>query len=89
MSVSPVRPQPSVFILVAMSALGPIALNIFLPSMPGLARELSVDYGTVQLTLTFFLVGLGVVIGAELNAALAEVPRDSLENAAQGEMPEA
>lgn len=60
MSVSPVRPQPSVFILVAMSALGPIALNIFLPSMPGLARELSVDYGTVQLTLTFFLVGLGV-----------------------------
>jgi len=60
MSNPPVRTQPSVFILVAMSALGPIALNIFLPSMPGLAKELAVDYGTVQLTLTFFLVGLGV-----------------------------
>lgn len=60
MSALPVRTQPSVFILVAMSALGPIALNIFLPSMPGLAKELAVDYGTVQLTLTFFLVGLGV-----------------------------
>lgn len=60
MSVSPVRTQPSVFILVAMSALGPIALNIFLPSMPGLAKELKVDYGTVQLTLTFFLIGLGL-----------------------------
>lgn len=59
MSVPPARTQPSVFILVAMSALGPLALNIFLPSMPGLAKELAVDYGTVQLTLTFFLVGLG------------------------------
>ncbi len=60
MSAPPVRTQPSVFILVAMTALGPLALNIFLPSMPGLAKELAVDYGTVQLTLTFFLVGLGV-----------------------------
>lgn len=60
MSVPPSRTQPSVFILVAMSALGPLALNIFMPSMPGLAKELAVDYGTVQLTLTFYLVGLGV-----------------------------
>ncbi len=43
-----------------MSALGPMALNIFMPSMPGLARQFGVDYGTVQLTLTFFLVGLSV-----------------------------
>ncbi|MEK9970360.1 MAG: multidrug effflux MFS transporter [Ferrovibrio sp.] len=60
MSVPPVRRQPSVFILVAMSALGPLALNIFMPSMPGLARELAVDYGTVQFTLTLFLIGLGL-----------------------------
>lgn len=43
-----------------MSALGPMALNIFLPSMPGLARELGVDNAQVQLTLTLFLVTLGV-----------------------------
>jgi membrane protein len=29
----------------------------------------------------FFIVGLGMVIGAELNAALAEVPENGLEEA--------
>lgn len=54
------RRLPSVFILVAMTALGPLALNIFMPSMPGLAKAFGVEYGVVQLTLTFYLVGLGV-----------------------------
>jgi DHA1 family bicyclomycin/chloramphenicol resistance-like MFS transporter len=57
---SPDKIMPSVAILVAMSALGPMALNIFMPSMPGLAKDLGVDYGLVQLTLTFYLVGLGL-----------------------------
>lgn len=43
-----------------MSALGPLALNIFMPSMPGLATRFGVDYGTVQLTLTLYLIGLSV-----------------------------
>ena len=43
-----------------MSALGPLALNIFLPSMPGLAQQFEVEYGTVQLTLTLYLVGLSL-----------------------------
>lgn len=43
-----------------MSAIGPMALNIFMPSMPGLARHFRVDYGLVQLTLTFYLIGLGL-----------------------------
>lgn len=43
-----------------MSALGPMALNIFLPSMPGLAQQFGVEYGTVQLTLTLYLVGLSL-----------------------------
>lgn len=43
-----------------MSAIGPMALNIFMPSMPGLARHFQVDYGLVQLTLTFYLIGLGL-----------------------------
>ncbi|WP_367182933.1 multidrug effflux MFS transporter [Ferrovibrio sp.] len=51
---------PSVVILVAMSALGPMALNIFMPSMPGLAKHFHVDYGLVQLTLTFYLIGLSL-----------------------------
>lgn len=59
MSTTPAPRLPSVFILVAITALGPLALNIFMPSMPGLAKHFNVDYGLVQLTLTFYLVGLG------------------------------
>ena len=40
--------RPSIAVLVAMSALGPLALNIFMPSMPGLARQFEVEYGTVS-----------------------------------------
>lgn len=60
LSESSPRRLPSVVILVAMSAIGPMALNIFMPSMPGLARHFQVDYGLVQLTLTFYLIGLGL-----------------------------
>ncbi|WP_374303107.1 multidrug effflux MFS transporter [Ferrovibrio sp.] len=60
LSESSPRRLPSIVILVAMSAIGPMALNIFMPSMPGLARHFQVDYGLVQLTLTFYLIGLGL-----------------------------
>lgn len=59
-SVADHAPRPSLFILIAMSAIGPIALNIFIPSMPGLQAEFATDYGTVQLTLTFYLASLAV-----------------------------
>ena len=52
--------RPSIAVLVAMSALGPLALNIFMPSMPGLAQQFEVEYGTVQLTLTLYLIGLSL-----------------------------
>jgi DHA1 family bicyclomycin/chloramphenicol resistance-like MFS transporter len=47
-------------ILVAVSTLGPLAMNIFVPSIPGLMREFSATSGTVQLTLTVYLVGIAV-----------------------------
>lgn len=59
MSSPPAQRLPSIVILVAMSALGPMALNIFMPSMPGLAKYFLVDYGLVQMTLTLYLIGLG------------------------------
>ena len=34
----------------------------------------------------FFIIGLGVVIGAELNAALAETPEESLEEGPKQEI---
>jgi DHA1 family bicyclomycin/chloramphenicol resistance-like MFS transporter len=55
-ATAPVR--PSYAILIAISAVGPLALNIFMPSMPGLQREFGVTYGVVQLTLTLYLIGM-------------------------------
>ena len=52
--------RPGLFILIAMSAIGPIALNIFIPSMPGLQAAFNTDYATVQLTLTCYLAALAV-----------------------------
>ncbi len=56
----PPRPRPPLFILVAISAIGPLALNIFIPSMPGLQQEFGVDYSSVQWTLTLYLIGLAI-----------------------------
>ncbi len=50
--------RPSLGILIAMTALGPTALNIFMASMPGMQQVFHTDYGTIQLTLTLYLVGL-------------------------------
>ncbi len=55
-----VVPRPSFAILVAISAIGPLALNIFIPSIPGLQKSFGISYGTAQLTLTLYLIGLAV-----------------------------
>lgn len=47
-------------ILIAISMIGPLAMNIFVPSIPGLMEEFSATSGTVQLTLTVYLSGLAV-----------------------------
>jgi DHA1 family bicyclomycin/chloramphenicol resistance-like MFS transporter len=41
-----------------MSTIGPLSLNIIVPAVPGLARTLSSDAATVQLTISLYLVGL-------------------------------
>tara|TARA_Y100001960_G_scaffold299970_1_gene348622 strand:+ start:1093 stop:2289 length:1197 start_codon:yes stop_codon:yes gene_type:complete len=51
---------PPLAILVVIAGLGPASLNIFLPSMPGMMRVYDTGYDTVQLTLTFYLIGLAV-----------------------------
>ncbi len=57
---SPDRILPPFALLVAISAIGPLSLNIFIPSMPGLQRSFGISYGVAQLTLTLFLVGMAV-----------------------------
>jgi len=53
------RNPPSLSLLIALTAAGPLALNIFIPSMPGMVTTLGTDYATVQLTLTLYLAAMG------------------------------
>ena len=41
------------------SAGGPLALNIIVPSLPGIATALQIDYSAVQLLLTIYLLAFG------------------------------
>ena len=67
---APVRPKPSLFLLVAMTGLGPFTMQIVIPSMPVMAAALAVPYGTVQLTLTLYLIG--VALGQLLYGPLSD-----------------
>jgi DHA1 family bicyclomycin/chloramphenicol resistance-like MFS transporter len=60
LAVAELQRRPPYAILIAVSAIGPLALNIFMPSMPGLQKSFGISYGTVQLTLTLYLIGLAV-----------------------------
>ncbi len=55
----PVRP-PSLAILIAVSWVNPLALNIFVPSMPGIVEALETNAERVQLTLSLFLAAVAV-----------------------------
>ena len=50
-------------LLMAATAIGPTSLNILVPAVPHLSRDLGADIATLQLTLSLFLIGLG---GAQL-----------------------
>ncbi|MDB5374350.1 MAG: transporter [Belnapia sp.] len=54
------RPKPAITLLVAMTGLGPFTMQILIPSLPALAAALATNYGTAQLTLTLYLVGVAV-----------------------------
>ncbi len=66
----PARPRPPLFLLVAMTGLGPFTMQIVIPSMPVMAAALAVPYGTVQLTLTLYLIG--VALGQLLYGPLSD-----------------
>lgn len=52
------RIRPSLAILVVCTAVQPFALNVLAPATPAIARALGTDYGTIQLTLTLYLVAV-------------------------------
>lgn len=45
-------------LLMAMTAIGPATLNIVVPALPGMVERLATDTGTVQLTISLYLLSL-------------------------------
>lgn len=54
----PATPWGLLLLLMAMTGIGPVSLNILVPALPNLVNELQTDIGTVQLTLSLFLLSL-------------------------------
>ena len=46
------------FILGSLMAFGPLSIDMYLPGLPDIAREFNSDAGTIQYTLSFFLIGM-------------------------------
>lgn len=65
----------------ATTALLPLALS----SLGGYDLTYGSLAGVMIALVFFYIIGLGVVVGAELNAALAEVPHEGLQEARQRE----
>jgi DHA1 family bicyclomycin/chloramphenicol resistance-like MFS transporter len=47
-------------LLIAFTAIGPMSLNIVAPALPGMIATFGTDAGTVQLTLSLFLLGMAI-----------------------------
>ncbi len=58
---APATQRPSLVTLVAISAAGAFSMNIFLPSLPGMAEDFGVDYALMQLSVSAFL-GVSAVV---------------------------
>ncbi|QLG89083.1 Bcr/CflA family multidrug efflux MFS transporter [Chitinibacter bivalviorum] len=49
-----------ILLLAALTALGPLSIDMYLPGVPAIASSLHADDGTVQLTLASYFIGLAV-----------------------------
>ncbi|KYO51579.1 multidrug effflux MFS transporter [Tistrella mobilis] len=47
-------------VLIALTALGPLSTDLYLPSLPAMGRDLGADAATAQLTLTGYMWGLAL-----------------------------
>ncbi|WP_422692686.1 multidrug effflux MFS transporter [Comamonas endophytica] len=62
-NASPTRPTfgaPFLFLLAMITALDAMAIDMYLPAFPSVARELGASAGQIQQTLSIFLVGLAL-----------------------------
>ena len=54
------HPWRLLVLLIALTAVGPLSLNILTPAMPGLITTFGAEAGTVQLTLSLYLLGMAI-----------------------------
>jgi MFS transporter, DHA1 family, multidrug resistance protein len=59
-SAQPIAKPSFIALLIAVSAVSPLGINMYLPSMPGMARALGVDFSTIQLTLSLYLAAMAI-----------------------------
>jgi DHA1 family bicyclomycin/chloramphenicol resistance-like MFS transporter len=57
---TPQAAPPPAWLLVLITAIGPLSLQIVVPAIPGLAASFAVPAATAQLTLTVYLLGVAV-----------------------------
>ena len=55
------RSPPHIVTLVLLAGLPALSLNIFLPSLPAMASHFGVSYGTMQLSLSLYLVATAIL----------------------------
>ncbi len=55
------RSPPHIMTLVLLAGLPALSLNIFLPSLPAMASHFGVSYGTMQLSLSLYLVATALL----------------------------
>jgi DHA1 family bicyclomycin/chloramphenicol resistance-like MFS transporter len=55
------RAEPHLATLVFAAAVGPLAMNVFLPSLPGMARYFDTDFATMQLAVSLYLAATAVL----------------------------
>ena len=49
------RTPPHLLTLVALSGVSALSMNVFLPSLPGMARDFNVDYAVMQLSVSAYI----------------------------------
>lgn len=59
-AAQPIVHPAFIALLIAVSAVSPLGINMYLPSMPGMARALGVDFTTIQLTLSLYLAAMAL-----------------------------
>ncbi|RUM99590.1 Bcr/CflA family efflux MFS transporter [Pseudaminobacter arsenicus] len=55
------KSAPHIFTLVVATALSNLSMNVFLPSLPGMARYFEADYAVVQLLVSLYLAAIAIV----------------------------